>query len=162
MFVLAALLEGGLAFATSRNLVSPDIAGPLAKGGVLLLVGYGLWVNAHLRGLWFVMLGLLCNTLVIFANGGHMPVSALALQQAGMDSALDGLTHKADAIHSLMTPTSPLWVLGDIIPVKIWRYRNVISLGDIYLMIGVGLTLLEGSLRAKRKAEEPLDIDLRF
>lgn len=162
-FVLAALGNGGLALATSKNWIAPEIAGPLAKLLVLLLVGYGLLLNQHFKGLWFATLGLLCNTLVIFANGGHMPVSAVALHAAGMESAIDEVARKHDAIHSLMDASTRLWVLGDIIPLRLGEiYRNVISIGDVYLMIGVILTLLEGALQAKRKAEEPFDIDLRF
>lgn len=162
-FILAALCDGGLALATSKNLIAPEIAGPLAKLLVLLLVGYGLWANRHLKGLWFAALGLLCNTLVIFANGGHMPVSATALRAAGMEHAIDEVTRKYDAVHSLMDASTRLWILGDLIPLRLGEvYRNVISIGDVYLMIGVALTVLEGALRAKRKAEEPFDIDLRF
>lgn len=163
MFLLAALVNGGLAFAAFKNLIAPEVAGPLAKALVLVLVGYGLWVNSHLRGLWFATLGLLCNTLVIFANGGHMPVSLEALRAAGMEALADELSRKYDAIHSLLDSSTRLWLLADIIPIRLGNfYRNVISLGDVYLMIGVGLTVLEGSLLAKRKNEELFDIDLRF
>ncbi|MER3480326.1 MAG: hypothetical protein C4327_07540 [Meiothermus sp.] len=165
VFVLAALCNGGLAFATYKNLIAPEIAGPLAKTLVLGLVGYGLWLNSRLKGLWFATLGLFCNTLVIFANGGHMPVSAEALRTVGMESAIDDIARKYDAVHSLMDTSTRLWLLGDLIPLKLGGlYGNVISIGDVYLMIGVCLTVLEGSLRAKRKAEaeELFDIDLRF
>ena len=77
-FFLAALLEGGLAYGTYRGLFAPEVAGPLAKLLVLLLVGYGLYQNRHLKSLYLVLLGLLLNALVIFANGGHMPVSPTA------------------------------------------------------------------------------------
>ncbi|WP_119355917.1 DUF5317 domain-containing protein [Meiothermus granaticius] len=162
-FVLAALLNGGLALATYKNLLPPEVAGPLAKLLVLLLVGYGLWLNNHLRGLWFATLGLLSNTLVIFANGGHMPVSPVALRAAGMEYAIDEVARKYDAVHSLMDASTRLWMLGDIIPLRIGDvYHKVISIGDVYLAIGVALTILEGALQARRKAEEPFDIDLRF
>ncbi|MBO1436253.1 DUF5317 domain-containing protein [Meiothermus sp. CFH 77666] len=161
-FVGAALLEGGLAFATSRGLIAPEIAGPTAKTLVLLLVGYGLWANAHLRGLWFVGLGLACNALVIFANKGHMPVSAEALYKVGMESFIPKLQQQYDAVHTLISESSRLWFLADVIPVRILGYTNVISLGDVYLMVGIALTVLEGALKAKRKAQATFDIDLRF
>jgi hypothetical protein len=161
-FIGAALLEGGLAIATSQGLVAPAIAGPAAKTLVLVLVGYGLWANSHLRGLWFVWLGLASNALVIFANHGHMPVHAAALYQVGMESFIPRLQEQYNAIHTLMTETSRLWFLADVIPVRVWEYRNVISIGDVYLMLGVMLTILGGALDARRRAQAPLDIDLRF
>uniref|UniRef100_A0A7C3HXD6 DUF5317 domain-containing protein n=1 Tax=Meiothermus ruber TaxID=277 RepID=A0A7C3HXD6_MEIRU len=162
VFLAAALLEGGLAFATTRGLVAPEIAGPVAKALVLLLVGYGVWVNAHLRGLWFVGLGLLCNALVIFANRGHMPVSSEALYRVGLESYIPKLQQQYDAVHTLMTGSTQLWFLADIIPVHVLGYTNVISLGDVYLMVGIAHTIVGGALERKRKAQEPIDIDLSF
>lgn len=129
---------------------------------MLLLVGYGLWANAHLRGLWFVGLGLLCNALVIFANGGHMPVSSEALYKVGLESYIPKLQQQYDAVHTLLTDATKLWFLADVIPVRILGYANVISLGDVYLMVGIAFTIVGGALAAKHKAKETLDIDLDF
>ncbi len=161
--MLAALLEGGIAFGTSRGLFSPDIAGPVAKSLVIVLVGYGLWRNAHLRSLWFVGLCLLCNSVVILANGGHMPVSLNAAQKAGLPNMLEPLRQKSDAVHSLMTQDTPLWFLGDIIPMNVWGYGKILSLGDLYLLAGIVLLIIEGSLGAKRKREaEAFEVELEF
>lgn len=129
---------------------------------MLIFVGYGLWVNSHLRGLWFVGLGLFCNALVIFANKGHMPVSSDALFKVGMESYIPKLQQQYDAVHTLMTESSRLWFLADVIPVRILGYTNVISLGDVYLMVGIALTILDGALEAKRKAQGAFEIDLEF
>jgi hypothetical protein len=142
--------------------MEPAVAGPVAKTLVVLLVGYGLWANPHLRGLWFVGLGLFSNALVIFANKGHMPVSSEALYRVGMESFIPRLQQQYDAVHTLMTESSRLWFLADVIPVSILGYTNVISIGDVYLMVGIALTILDGALEARRKAQEPLDIDLKF
>lgn len=125
-------------------------------------MGYGLWANARLRGLWFVGLGLLCNALVIFANWGHMPVSSEALYRVGLESYIPKLQQQYDAVHTLMGDSTRLWFLADIIPVRILGYTNVISLGDLYLMLGIVLTIVGGALESKRKARETIDIDLRF
>lgn len=151
-----------MALATSRGLVAPEIAGPVAKTLVLIFVGYGLMANTHLRGLWFVGLGLFCNALVIFANKGHMPVSSEALYKLGMESYIPKLQQQYDAVHTLMTESSRLWFLADVIPVQILGYTNVISLGDVYLMVGIVLTILDGALEARRKTQEALEIDLKF
>ncbi|PZA08901.1 MULTISPECIES: DUF5317 domain-containing protein [unclassified Meiothermus] len=146
--MLAAGLEGGLAFATVRGLLSPELAGPIAKVSVLAFVGYGLLRNLHLKSLWFVWLGLLANTLVILANGGHMPVSAAALRQAGLGHLEPALRNAYDAVHVLMHEQTRLWFLGDVIPVQFKILRNVMSLGDVLLMLGIAGVILEGALQA--------------
>ena len=145
--MLAAGLEGGLAFATSRGLFSPELAGPIAKVSVLVFVGYGLWRNLRLISLWFVWLGLLANTLVITANRGHMPVSAEALRQAGLGHLEPVLRNTYDAVHTLMSEQTRLWFLGDVIPVPLEVFRNVMSLGDVLLMLGIAGVILEGGLQ---------------
>jgi hypothetical protein len=153
--VLAALLEGGLALGTARGFFTPEVAGPLAKTLVVGLVGYGLWQNRHLRGLWLVGLGLASNALVIFANGGHMPVDPAALEQAGLEALAPRLQARYDAVHTLMDESTRLGFLADIIPVRLLGYTNVISPGDVCLMLGIALTVLEGALRAKRGSRAP-------
>ncbi|MER3481505.1 MAG: hypothetical protein C4327_13845 [Meiothermus sp.] len=146
--MLAASLEGSLALATSRGLLSPEVAGPAAKVSVLVLVGYGLVRNLHLKSLWFVWLGLWANTLVILANHGHMPVSAEALRQAGLSHLEPALRNTYDAVHTLMGEQTRLWFLGDVIPVPLEIFRNVMSLGDVLLMLGIAGVILEGALRS--------------
>lgn len=137
-----------MAFATSRGLLSPELAGPIAKVCVLVFVGYGLWRNLHLKSLWFVWMGLLANTLVIIANHGHMPVSPEALHQAGLGRLEPVLRNTYDAVHTLMSEQTRLWFLGDVIPVPLEVFRNVMSLGDVLLMLGIAGVILEGALQA--------------
>lgn len=100
-----------MAYGTYRGLFAPEVAGPLAKLLVLLLVGYGLYQNRHLKSLYLVLLGLLLNALVIFANGGHMPVSPTALHRAGIGEFADLLRDKGDAVHALLDEKTrlPSW-----------------------------------------------------
>lgn len=140
---------------TVRGLFPPEAAGPIAKSLVVGLVGYGLWQNRHLRGLWLVGLGLASNALVIFANGGHMPVDPAALERAGLEALVPRLQARYDAVHSLMDESTRLGFLADVIPVRILSYANVISPGDVCLMLGIALTVVEGALRAKRGSRAP-------
>lgn len=105
-----------MAYGTYRGLFRPEWAGPLAKVLVLLLVGYGLYRNWHLKSLYLVLFGLLLNTLVIFANGGHMPVSLDTLKKAGIEGWEELLKTRADAVHSLLDESTRLPFLGDVIP----------------------------------------------
>lgn len=145
-FLLAALAEGGLAYGTYRGLFQPEWAGPLAKVLVLLLVGYGLYQNRHLKSLYLVLLGLFLNTLVIFANGGHMPVSLETLRRAGIEGWEELLRNKGDAVHTLLDESTRLPFLGDVIPLP--PLRKAASPGDLFILAGIAGVVVEGALRA--------------
>lgn len=152
-----------MAFATTQHTLSSATAGPIAQSIVILLVGYGLWCNRQLRSMWFIGLGLLCNGLVIISNQGHMPVGLEALQKAGLGNMTENLAQRSDAVHSLMGANTPFWFLGDIIPLNILGYQNVLSLGDVYLLLGIVGVIIEGGLLAKRKNYvEPFEFELEF
>jgi hypothetical protein len=135
-----------LAYGTYRGVFQPEWSGPLAKLLVLLLVGYGLYQNRHLKSLYLVLLGLLLNTLVIFANGGHMPVSVEALKRAGVEGWEEILKNRSDAVHSLLDETTRLPFLGDVIPLP--PLRKAASLGDLLILAGIAGVVVEGALRA--------------
>ena len=52
----------------------------------------------------------------------------------GMESYIPKLQQQCDAVHTLMSESSRLWFLADVVPIKIWGYTNVISLEDVYLI----------------------------
>ena len=118
----------------------PDDRGSLAVG--LLLTSYVVlvlvvWLNRAEPGIWIAGLGILMNFTVIAANGG-MPVMMEAARVAGgvsTDIVLDGK-------HVLLDAGTRLPFLGDVIPLP----RNVISLGDVFLAVGLGV-FLEDKLR---------------
>ena len=95
-----------------------------------------VWLNRDLAGMWIAGLGILMNFTVILANEG-MPVLAAAAEIAGGSGDLV-LTAK----HVLLTPATRLPFLGDVIPLP----GAVLSLGDVFLAIGVGV-FLEDQIR---------------
>lgn len=88
-------------------------------------------LNRQMAGLWVAGLGILMNFTVIAANGG-MPVMLEAVKLAGgaTDAALG-------AKHLVLTEETHLAFLADIIPLP----GSVISMGDVFLAIGVGVFL---------------------
>ncbi|MDW8358746.1 DUF5317 domain-containing protein [Thermus sp.] len=138
-----------MAYGTYRGWFAPEWAGPLAKGLVLLLVGYGLYQNRHLRSLYLVLLGLSLNTLAIFANGGHMPVSLAALERAGVEGWEEALKTRADAVHTLLEEGTRLPFLGDVIPLP--PLRKAVSPGDLFILAGIAGVVAEGAMRASPK-----------
>jgi hypothetical protein len=79
--------------------------------------------------------GLALNTLVIGANGGHMPQSEDAAIAVWGASHLDPTRLQNVAA---LGPHTLLWALGDVLAEPTWLPRpNVISVGDVLLALGV-------------------------
>ena len=119
---------------------------------MVALVGYGLWQNRHLRSLWLAAFGLALNTVVIWANGGQMPVSAGALKAAGLEDFLHFMETSSDAVHSLINESTRLWFLGDVIPLP-W-FKKVISPGDAFLILALLLFFPEATRQARLAKHE--------
>ena len=93
-------------------------------------------INRDRPGLWLAGLGVLMNFVVIALNGG-MPVLAEAAEVAsgfapGAPEILEGFKHV------VLDETSRLVFLADVIPIRIANYGQVLSLGDVFLAVGLG------------------------
>ena len=88
-----------------------------------------VWLNRSMAGMWIAGIGVLMNFTVIALNAG-MPVMLEAVEVAGGSGVPD-----LGARHVLMTETTRLPFLGDVIPLPF----NVISIGDVFLAIGLGV-----------------------
>lgn len=122
-------------------------------GLVMILVSYVLLMilvllNRSKPGMWIAGLGVLMNFTVIAINGG-MPVLPGAAEVASgftvTDPDLSG-TFK----HVLLDGTSQLTFFADVIPLRLGTIGEVISLGDIFLALGLGV-FLEHELRRPRR-----------
>ncbi|MGI6036552.1 MAG: DUF5317 domain-containing protein [Limnochordia bacterium] len=109
--------------------------------GTYVLLLAAVFFNLHLPGIKVMMLGLTANFLVIACNGGYMPMSLDALRGAGLEGVADylqggGMLHNGIA----MSEGTRLWFLGDIfyLPPP-FPFPNVLSLGDLLLVIGGGI-----------------------
>ncbi|MCP3976756.1 MAG: DUF5317 domain-containing protein [bacterium] len=146
--VVVSLLRGG----KLSNL--PDI---YARGWPLLFIGFGLqivanavdnsrlaiallltsyvvllimvWLNRSEAGMWIAGIGLLMNFTVITLNNG-MPVLEEAIILAGGTGDV-----VFDAKHVVLDASSHLPFLSDVIPLP----GSVISLGDVFLAVGLGV-----------------------
>ncbi len=138
------LLPAGLAMQVAANLLPrPDegvsgwAVGLLLGSYVPLLVVAAL--NRRSPGMWLAAVGILMNFSVIAANQG-MPVSVEAAVLAGAESTNLDL----DAKHRILDTDSLLPFLADVIPLR--ALRQVISLGDVFLAVGLG-QFLEAEMR---------------
>lgn len=116
--------------------VAPGL--PRALAVALHLVSYALAFafllrNARLPGLAVLGLGAVLNALVIAANSGTMPASRAALDFAGLASST-GFTNS-----DVRARPHLLW-LGDVFALPAgFPLANVLSVGDVLLLVGAGL-----------------------
>lgn len=93
------------------------------------------WLNRHEAGMWLVGVGVFMNFTVIALNGG-MPVLPEAAS-IGLGRDITAVDFDALSKHVLMDDSTTLAFLGDVIPVRM--IRNVISIGDVFLAVGLGV-----------------------
>jgi peptidoglycan/LPS O-acetylase OafA/YrhL len=93
-------------------------------------------INRDRPGLWLAGLGILMNFVVIALNAG-MPVLAEAAEVAS--GFAPGVPVIAESFkHVVLNETSRLVFLADVIPIRIANYGQVLSLGDVFLAVGLG------------------------
>lgn len=105
-------------------------------------------LNRSKQGILLAGIGVLMNFTVIAANGG-MPVLAGAAEVASGFTVSDpDLTGSYK--HVPLDVDSRLTFLADVIPLRFAGIAEVISLGDIFLALGLGV-FLEHELRRPRR-----------
>jgi hypothetical protein len=140
----------GLQFGTGWLPDEPwsETAGVLMILGSFLLLMVLVVANRAKPGMWIAGLGVLMNFIVIAVNGG-MPVLAGAAEVAsGFEVSTPDLTGTYK--HILLDEASRLTFLADVIPLRLAGIGEVISLGDIFLALGLG-AFLEHELRRPRR-----------
>jgi len=109
---------------------------PLHVLSYLLLIAF-LLVNIRVPAFWLVGFGLLSNVVVIFSNGGRMPVSGEAWQAAGKSLSAfnsDGISDN----NVLANADTHLRWLSDIFAVPAQMpLASVLSIGDVLMVIGM-------------------------
>jgi Family of unknown function (DUF5317) len=107
------------------------------------VAGVFVIANRRLPGMLLVGLGALLNLVAMSANGGVMPASAAALDQAGLPQ------HRDSYANSTLVRDPRLGFLGDVFaipdPVPL---ANVFSVGDV--CIGLGLVTAVHGLTGSR------------
>jgi Family of unknown function (DUF5317) len=124
-----------------------------ALGHTMILGSFALLMllvvfNRSKPGMWIAGIGVLMNFTVIAINGG-MPVLAGAAEVAS------GFTVTAPDFTgsfkwTILDETSRLTFFADVIPLRIAGIGEVVSVGDIFLALGLGV-FLESELRRPRR-----------
>lgn len=96
-----------------------------------------LFMNRKNPGFILIFIGVFLNFLVMVLNGGRMPVSveAAAVLDPGY---IEALKESLYAKHMMLTSSSHLGFLGDVIPISDpYPRTQIISIGDIIMNIGI-------------------------
>ena len=131
----------------------PDASWAESTGLAMVLISFLLLMilvalNRSKPGMWLVGVGVLMNFAVIAVNGG-MPVLAGAAEVAsGFTVTEPDLSGSFK--HVLLGESSRLTFFADVIPLRVIGIGEVISIGDIFLALGLGV-FLESELRRPRR-----------
>jgi MFS family permease len=149
-FGVELLLNAGVEWADALRV-------PLLLAGFGLLLA-GLWANRSYPGLSLAFVGILLNAIVILLNAGYMPIWAPSLEIAGyspdeVNSTLHFVVPGAITADFLVNAI----FLGDVIPIPLPLVRNVASLGDLFLSLGLAFFLFASVLREESQADREAD-----
>lgn len=131
----------------------PDAEWSQPLGLTMILVSFVLLMilvvlNRAKQGMWLAGIGVLMNFTVIALNGG-MPVMAEAAEVAsGFSVSAPDLSDSF--MYVPLDESSRLTFFADVIPLRLVTIGQVISLGDVFLAVGLG-RFLEYELRRPRR-----------
>jgi hypothetical protein len=105
-------------------------------------------LNRSQPGMWIAGIGVLMNFTVIAANGGMPVLTGAAEVASGFTVSEPDLSGTFK--HILLDEDSRLTFFADVIPLRVGTLGEVISLGDIFLALGLG-AFVEHELRRPRR-----------
>lgn len=125
----------------------PDEGWTATLGSWLILLSYlpllaVVLLNRERPGMWLAGIGVLMNFVVIAVNGGMPVLEGAAVVASGFESGLN----VDDFKHVELDAGTRLTFLADVIPLRIFGEGQVLSLGDVFLAVGLG-RFLEAELR---------------
>ncbi|MFZ7120549.1 MAG: DUF5317 domain-containing protein, partial [Eubacteriaceae bacterium] len=103
---------------------------------------------------WFIVitLGVIANFMVIFLNGGKMPVSLDAATTIGISESIEAIFAVRGGTHQPLQTGTLLWFLADIIPLGypsvLKVFNNIYSIGD-FIVYGGMMGLIQSSMIIK-------------
>lgn len=113
-----------------------------------LLLFIGLWYNRNNKYMMIIGFGILLNFIVIFANGGRMPVSLNALKIAGLNNLIPELQANKVATHQALTDSTRLKFLADVLVLpKPYPLPKAFSIGDFIMAVGTFMMVTNAMLK---------------
>lgn len=101
-------------------------------------------LNLNKNSMKALLIGIILNFIVIFANGGKMPVSLNGVRGINDNIGSQLPLSEFDIKHQGITSDTRLVYLSDIILIpEPYPLPKILSIGDIFLMIGLFMFLQE-------------------
>jgi len=127
--------------------------------GWAYLAAYGLifawlWGNWRVPGLQIASVGIGANMLAVLVNAGQMPIWSAAYAAAGFTAA----DIANDPFHFILTASSvgefvaSGGLFGDVIPLPLPLIRDVVSIGDVLLALGIFWAIVYSMTRPEAPA----------
>lgn len=139
------------------NRIATDL--PLGWGFVVayVLVFVFLWVNVRIPGLQVAAVGIALNFLAVVINGGRMPIWPGAFEAAGFtpDAVAGDPFHFLAGAGTVAEFVAGGGIFGDVVPIPIPVIRDVVSIGDLLLALGVFWTIVYTMTRADAPMRRP-------
>lgn len=138
LLILALALRIG-AVLLRQNDLGTDLPLGLAWIVAYLLIFGWLWGNWRVPGLQVASFGIALNALAVMLNSGQMPIWAGAFDAAGFTTA--ALAN--DPFHFILSASTAAdfvargGLFGDVVPIPIPVIRDVVSIGDVLLALGI-------------------------
>lgn len=113
---------------------------------------------------WFIVitLGVIMNFVVIFLNGGKMPVSLSAAETIGITDSLEAMFASRAGTHQPLIEGTLVWYLADILPLPLpgalSMFSNIYSVGDIFIY-GGAMGLIQSAMKKDKSIESELDLE---
>jgi MFS family permease len=136
--------------------------------GAFFLAAYGLifiWLAGNWRapGLQIAAVGIGLNTLAVVLNGGQMPIWSAAFTAAGFtpDSLANDPFHFIMNVGTVGEFVSRGGIFGDVVPIPIPVIRDVVSIGDTLVALGIFWAIVYTMTRANAPTRRAYTIGLR-
>lgn len=159
---IALALRIGAVLGWQNDLLGSLPVGAAFIGGYLLILGW-LSGNWHVPGLQIAAVGIGLNTLAVALNAGQMPIWGAAFAAAGFTP--DALAN--DPFHFLLAASTVAdfvgrgGIFGDVIPIPLPVIRDVVSVGDALLAVGIFWAIVYSMTRAGAPVRAGLTLGLR-
>ena len=148
--LVAALLLRVLAGLSRETGIAADVPTGWAFIAAYGLIFVWLWGNWRVPGLQIASVGIGANMAAVLVNAGQMPIWAAAFFAAGFTE--EAIAN--DPFHFLLETdnvaefVSRGGLFGDVIPLPIPIIRDVISIGDVLLALGIFWAIVASMTRA--------------
>ena len=148
--LVGALLLRALAGLSRETGIAADVPVGWAFIAAYGLIFVWLWGNWRVPGLQIAAVGIGANMAAVLVNAGQMPIWSAAFFAAGFDESVIA----NDPFHFLLRAETVAdfvasgGLFGDVIPLPIPIIRDVVSIGDVLLALGIFWAIVYSMMRA--------------